>query len=275
MTWEEAVRKLRQDPAQAKLVEDCYFDDPPLRAAKRFYSSSEWNATRSLLPASAGGQALDVGAGRGVSSVALAWEGWSTTAVEPDPSDLVGAGAIRHLANAAGVVIRVIERTGEELPFDNSSFDLVYCRQVLHHAHDLIQLCREVSRVLRPGGYFLAVREHVITHKDDLKVFWAQHPLHRLYGGENAYLLREYISAIQTDGMHLHRVLNPFESDLNLFPETRASLKHRLARKAFWPWPRLIPNWALSVLGRFSGAPGRLYSFASCKGRGTSRVSAN
>ena len=41
-----------------------------------------------MIPRKAG-RALDLGAGNGILSYALAREGWSVTAVEPDPSALV------------------------------------------------------------------------------------------------------------------------------------------------------------------------------------------
>ena len=40
------------------------------------------------------------------------------TAVEPDPSDLVGAGAIRALSKETGVAIEVVEAFGEAVPID-------------------------------------------------------------------------------------------------------------------------------------------------------------
>jgi SAM-dependent methyltransferase len=43
---------------------------------------------------------------------------------------------------------------GEHLPFDNASFDLVYCKQVLEHVARPHELLREVARVLQPGGWF-------------------------------------------------------------------------------------------------------------------------
>ena len=46
----------------------------------------------------------------------------------------------------------VVEAFGDKLPFDDGEFDLVLARQVLHHARDLPQLCREMARVLREGG---------------------------------------------------------------------------------------------------------------------------
>ncbi len=43
---------------------------------------------------------------------------------------------------------------GEHLPFDDGSFELVYCKQVLEHVERPRELLREVARVLQPGGWF-------------------------------------------------------------------------------------------------------------------------
>jgi len=52
-----------------------------------------------------------------------------------------------------------------------------------------------------------------------------------LYGGENAYLLDDYLTALAKAGIHIRTVLNPFQSDINLFPETRDWVKRRIARQ--------------------------------------------
>jgi len=41
---------------------------------------------------------------------------------------------------------------GEHLPFEDASFDLVYCKQVLEHVERPHELLHEVARVLQPGG---------------------------------------------------------------------------------------------------------------------------
>lgn len=259
MTWEQAVLWLRSQPEHQELVRACFYDDPVLDAAVRYRESSEWAAMRRLLP-SAHGRALDLGAGRGIASYALASDGWTVTAAEPDPSATVGAGAIRALFRAAGLPVEVCEEFGELLPFPDGAFDLVFGRAVMHHARDLTAFCREVRRVLRPNGVFVGAREHVISRKVDLPIFLAAHPLHRHYGGESAYLLGEYTAALRSAGLKLDRVLGPWASDVNLFPETQSALRARLAARLRIPaW--LLPLWILSIAGSYLKTPGRLYTF--------------
>jgi len=265
-TWEEAVQWLRNQPDQAELVRAAFYDDPLISAANRYVRSSEWRALRELLPKEKG-HALDIGAGRGISSYALANDGWAVTALEPDPSDIVGAGAVRSLVKESGVNVNVIEKWGESLPFDSNTFDLVYCRAVLHHARDLRELCKEVFRVLKPNGLFVATREHVISKKEDLDAFLNAHPLHNLYGGEHAYLLKEYTGAITDSGLKLEKVLNPASSDINLYPQSKQKVKKQISSKLMAP-DFLIPDFILTLRASFSNAPGRHYSFVARKKHG-------
>lgn len=260
LSWEQAVVSLREQPHSQELIEACFYDDPLLAAAQRYAASTEWLAVRHLI-GQGPGSALDIGAGRGISSFALACDGWHVTALEPDDSAIVGGGAIRELAREAKLPITVVREWGEQLPFTDASFDLVHCRQVLHHARDLRRLCAEIGRVLKPGGRFIATREHVVSRPEDVPAFQAAHPLHRLYGGENAFLLSEYVGAIEGGGIALSQVLNPKQSDINLYPQTRADVKRRWAKKLGLPFPRLVPDALLSYVGAHDTAPGRLYSF--------------
>jgi SAM-dependent methyltransferase len=43
---------------------------------------------------------------------------------------------------------------GERLPFEDGSFDFVYCKQVLEHVRRPAVLLADVARVLSPGGTF-------------------------------------------------------------------------------------------------------------------------
>ncbi|MBB2697663.1 UNVERIFIED_ORG: SAM-dependent methyltransferase [Rhizobium esperanzae] len=280
MTWEESVRWLRDQPDQQFLVQACYFDDPLDKAAERFWQSAEWKAIAALLPQPNGGKALDLGAGRGISSYALARDGWNVTALEPDPSDLVGAGAIHSLALASGLEIAVVSEFSEQLPFAENTFDVVNCRQVLHHARDLPQTCREIFRVLKPGGVMVATREHVLSRKEDLQAFLNAHSLHKFYGGENAFLLDEYMSAIKGAGLYLDKVMAPLDSPINYFPMTTEQCLVHCTRPVADVIGRPLTNMVFSqrhVLGRTlmkmlvstvnrrDNTPGRLYSFVAIK----------
>jgi len=275
-TWEQAVQWLREQPEQQELVLAAYYDDPLSAAADRYWRSEEWQAIRPLLP-NVRERALDVGAGRGIASYALAKEGFAVTALEPDASALVGAQAIRGLAIASNLTIKVTQEFSERLPFEDGQFDVVFARAVLHHTSDLSAACLEYFRVLKPGGRLLAVREHVITRPEDLPAFLDFHPLHKLYGGENAFLLPQYEAAIVAAGFQIDTVLAPLESAINYAPYTEASLKAELAQRSSRGLPGLkqliagllaVPQlWvvARSLLNAFDRRPGRLYSFVASK----------
>jgi ubiquinone/menaquinone biosynthesis C-methylase UbiE len=275
-TWESAVLWLMSQPEQQELVKACYYDAPLEKAADRYWQSAEWVAIKAFCPAPMG-KVLDIGAGNGITSYALAREGWNVEALEPDPSDLVGGGAIRRLAQASHLTINVVQGFGEQLPFPDSHFEMVLARQVLHHAQDLPQLCQQIYRVLKPGGVFIAVRDHVISSHGDLEQFLNSHPLHKLYDGENAFLLKDYTQAIQSSGLKLDQVIKPFGSVINYSPLTQFELKQEFFKRfRRIPCGTLVASLLLSdslfklflnLVSIFDHRPGRPYSFVAHKSK--------
>lgn len=230
MSWEDAVRWCMAEPEMAALARDSYFGDP-VEAARRYRGSAEFAAVRAMLPSPCG-RALDLGAGNGILAHALAAEGWDVTAVEPDSSDLVGAGAIRSLAARTGMPMTVIEAFGEAIPLGSAGYDLVVARQVLHHAADLPGFCLEMSRLARAGATVLTLRDHVISGPSQLQPFLDRHPLHRLYQGENAFTLDAYRAALRGAGLAVLREMRSYQSVVNYDPTSPAELLDRLAERA-------------------------------------------
>jgi 2-polyprenyl-6-hydroxyphenyl methylase/3-demethylubiquinone-9 3-methyltransferase len=95
---------------------------------------------------------LEVGCGGGILSEEIAKLGFITTGIDPSEQSLNIA--ISH-AKDNNLKIKYQKGTGENLPFQNSSFDVVFCCDVMEHVRDLPKVISEISRVLKPGGVFL------------------------------------------------------------------------------------------------------------------------
>jgi len=95
---------------------------------------------------------LEVGCGGGILTEEIAKMGLITTGIDPSEQSLISA--INH-AKDNKLKIKYEKGTGENLPFQNNSFDVVFCCDVLEHVHDLPKVINEISRVLKNEGVFI------------------------------------------------------------------------------------------------------------------------
>lgn len=228
MNWHETIETIRNDAQYNDLVRLAYFDADLRLNVERFGVSEEFAETIMLLKkyALTAKSILDVGAGNGISTINLALKGFDVTVVEPDPSDSVGANAIRVLQKEYGLNnIEVYESYAEEVGFKNASFDVVYVRQAMHHAYELKKFLAECARVLKPGGLLLTIRDHVIYNEKDKAWFLESHPLHKFYGGENAFTAEEYKNAMQNAGLTVLEELKYYDSPINYFPFSTSEIE--------------------------------------------------
>ena len=287
MTWEETIRFIRTQEDYRELVEQSYLDENLRINVERFRSSREFEETlkiiKTFMPNAK--EILDIGAGNGISSVAFSVKGYNVTAAEPDTSDTVGSGAIRILKNEMNLSnLKIINSYGEKLPFDEAIFDVVYIRQAMHHANDLDAFIKEASRVLKPGGLLLTIRDHIIYGKKDKELFLRTHPLQKFYGGENAFTFAEYSAAMHNAELHVVRRLKYYESPINYFPAPESEIldaskairkKFKLSiQKRFGSWAVNFPFLHLLELisiirnGKWMDerrVPGRMNSFIAIK----------
>lgn len=102
-------------------------------------------------PSAPFGDALEIGSGTGYFTLNLLGLGLVERATATD----ISAGMLATLAAHAsrlGVEVETVASGAERLPFEDSSFDLVFGHAVLHHIPDLDAAFAEFERVLRPGG---------------------------------------------------------------------------------------------------------------------------
>ncbi|WP_062210617.1 class I SAM-dependent methyltransferase [Streptomyces sp. NBRC 109706] len=137
-------------------------------AARPDYPPTHYDAVEELLGRPLTGlRVLDVGAGTGKATRALAERGARVTAVEP------GAEMAAQL-RAAGPGVGLVRGNGDALPFADSSADLITYAQAWHWTRPEVAL-PEALRVLRPGGALA-----LWWNRPDLTVPWLDEQAARL-----------------------------------------------------------------------------------------------
>ena len=270
-TWEQAIEILRNDPQHQKLIYDSYLTADFEDNCRRFHTGSEFSEVlrliRKLMPAAQ--TVLDIPAGNGIASYAFAKSGFKVTAIEPDPSSSVGRGAIEYIREKEGLQnIDIIDAYGENLPFADETFDVVYVRQGLHHAKDLRKMVSQAARVTRRGGLIIAAREPVVDdYNGGLQAFLDAQPDHLLYGGENAFTHRDYLCAFNLKHVEMLYDLGPYDSIINLAPNSFENVETMLLNsrpgrilRVFLPAP-VVYRFGLAVLKRRFKDQGRLHTF--------------
>lgn len=89
-----------------------------------------------------GARILEIGAGTGQQASDLATQGFDVVAIERYDSQYSG-----HR------LFPIVNYDGRNIPFEDRSFDIVFTSNVLEHVEDLVQMNKEIRRVLKPPGY--------------------------------------------------------------------------------------------------------------------------
>ena len=107
-------------------------------------------------------QVLEIGSGLGIlaADVAAKVPHGSVIGLEGSPGQL--SHAPRDIAN-----LSYLHADAHALPFPDSTFDVVYCRYLLEHVADPVQVLREARRVLRFGGRLLAQENDISLVRHD------------------------------------------------------------------------------------------------------------
>jgi ubiquinone/menaquinone biosynthesis C-methylase UbiE len=132
--------------------------------AHRYQQYAPWMPETMEFAKHSGEDVLDIGGGMGTDLAQFAKHGARVTDV-----DLSGGHLALAQENLAlrGLTGRFVHHDAETLPFEDSSFDVVYSNGVIHHTPHTERVVREIYRVLRPGG-----RAIVMIYAESSLYYW-------------------------------------------------------------------------------------------------------
>jgi SAM-dependent methyltransferase len=128
-----------------------------------------------------GKDVLELGCGAAQWSIELAQEGANVVGLDNSERQLEHA---RQLMGVAGVEFPLVHSPAEQLPFEDETFDVVFCDWGATNFADPYLVVPEVARVLRPAGLFAFSGATPISWLalDDASDTWTDR-LHRDYFG--------------------------------------------------------------------------------------------
>jgi len=96
------------------------------------------------------------------------------------------------------------------LPFENSSFDVIFCNHILEHIPDDTKAMQELYRILRPGGWGVfqipqelqretTFEDNTITDKKERTKIFGQYDHVRIYG-------RDYFDKLRDVGFKVEEI---------------------------------------------------------------------
>jgi len=97
----------------------------------------------------AGKRVLEVGAGSGRDSIALARDGAIALVLDYSPASLA---LVQQQARAQGLAVHCVLADALAMPFRDGAIDVVFHQGLLEHFRDPMPLLRENARITAPGG---------------------------------------------------------------------------------------------------------------------------
>jgi len=276
--WEKTISHLKKNKDYRELIESCYYDDPISKAVNRYQTSQEWLEIKRLLKKykiTSGSKILDYGAGRGVCSITFAAYNFDTYAIDSNDGIEAGLNSTKDFLKKKNLQISAIKSDFKKIPFEDNFFDLVFARQSLHHSENLSESCSEIYRVMKKGGKFFALKDHIIDKIEDKKIFLKNHPLHKFTKDENAYLLKEYIKAFKINNLKIIKIFKTYASPINYDPNTEEKILQHYTKDKIILKNNFFQNFLkkndfinkilkkilISLIDLKNKTPGRIYSF--------------
>jgi len=222
---DESRRRWNRYWAERQDIEDVY--------------SNEDRISRELLPLLKGRRvrALEVGAGSGRDSVALAKAGAAVVVLDYAESSLQTA---RRVAEAAGCEVLPVCADATRMPFREECMDIVFHQGLMEHFRDPSPLLAENRRVLKRGGHLLVdvpQKYHIYTVVKHVLI-----ALNKWFAGwETEYTIGELEHLVERSGFKVVRSYGDWMVPGFFY----RSLRYLLARAGF----RVLPKYPRGLPG--------------------------
>jgi len=175
----------------------------------RAFAASEEAGLRDMrreVLSGARGRVLEIGAGTGLNLELYPREGLDSLVVtEPDPHMFK---QLRERAPKVCAGAELVQAGGEDLPFDDESFDTVTVTLVLCTVPDQAATLREIKRVLKPGGQLLFL-EHVRSNHSDLAKWQDRLEKPWRFLGDGCHCNRDTEAGLGAAGFELSGIEHP------------------------------------------------------------------
>lgn len=131
-----------------------YEDDPNRSIAEGMHKTTEWMAEH-VLNLNPEFRVLDIGSGYGPAARHLAEKYGSHVTCLNISEEQNQINEEFNRQRGLNHLIEIVPGNFKELPFDDTSFDLVWSQDALFHTDDPDQVIAEAYRVLKPGGQLM------------------------------------------------------------------------------------------------------------------------
>lgn len=235
---------------EAELGTRAFFDEVERH---RYTEYAPWMRSVMGFDSFAGARLLEIGCGMGTDLLQFARGGARCTGVDLTPRSIE---ITRHRFALYNLPGDFMIADGEQLPFADASFDVVYSNGVLHHTPDTERAVREAHRVLRPGG----IAKVMLYHRHSLN-YWGEMILHRgllrgeiLRGHTPEEIMSRYVEYSEHGGRPLVKVYSRREARALFAPFSEITIEvEQMIRQELSLLAPLIPESLFRRLRRRLG----------------------
>jgi 2-polyprenyl-3-methyl-5-hydroxy-6-metoxy-1,4-benzoquinol methylase len=149
---------------------------------------------------------LDIGCGSGNFAARFIESGYTVYGIDLTADQI-------ETAKRNGVIALVHDLNSGHLPFDSSTFDIIFAGEIIEHLVDTSTFVREIYRVLKPGGCTILTTPNLASFENRIRLLFGFYPIwleYRLEGGQGhvrAYTLHTIRGHLREYGFKIERIV--------------------------------------------------------------------